>query len=124
VSSDRPAPVEEAEPDESDDTRSATAYLDLAERFRSEPRDSVTAPALERAILEQLSRQAGLQATSVTVECRRTLCQLKLVQPDRAEAGDVGTFEGFDTAVGISTVATDGSLVTELLLGRDPEPQP
>jgi len=124
VSGDPPVAVEDAASDEPDDTRFPAAYLGLAERFRAEPRDPPKAAALERAILDHLSRQTGLEVTSVTVECRRTLCRLKLVQPERVEAGDVGTFEGFGTAIGLSSVAADGSLVTELLLGPDPEPQP
>jgi hypothetical protein len=104
-------------------------YLEIAERFRGEPRNPTAAVSLEREILDRFAALTGLAVTTLDVTCRTTTCRIRMVEQPGAEFQPLkgpGSFqnlvEGFGTVVSHVTEADDGSAVFEWLLARDPPP--
>jgi hypothetical protein len=107
----------------------ANKYLEIAERFRSEPRDPTSAASLEREILDRFAAITGLAVTTLDVTCRTSTCRVRMVeqpgaefQPLQGPGGFQNIIEGFGTVVSTVTEGDDGRAVFEWLLARDPPP--
>jgi hypothetical protein len=111
------------------DDEFATTYLQISERFRTEPRDPTSAVSLERQILDRFASITGLAVTTLDVSCKTTTCRVRMVEQPGAEfqqlpgpAGFQNIVEGFGTVVSNLSETDDGSTVFEWLLARDPPP--
>ena len=109
------------------DDEFANKYLEIAERFRGEPRDPTSAVSLEREILDRFAAITGLAVTTLDVTCRTTTCRVRMVeqpgaelQPLQGPGGFQNIVEGFGTVVSTVSENADGSTVFEWLLARDP----
>ena len=102
-------------------------YLEIAVRFRGEPRDATSAASLEREILDRFSALTGLAVATLDVACKTTTCRVRMVerpgaefQPLQGPGGFQNIVEGFGTVVSTLSEADDGSTTFEWLLARDP----
>jgi hypothetical protein len=97
----------------------ATSYLRLYAKFKDEPRDPTASVAMESELLSTIAQQPRLALTSLEVECRTSICRVRLVGPDVLNESLSIPFGGFQSVVGSTDRGSDGSLVAELLLARD-----
>jgi hypothetical protein len=98
----------------------STSYLRVYSKFKEEPRDPTASVQMEAALLNRIAQQPGLTLTSLEVECRTSICRVRLVGPEVLDESRNIDFGGFGTVVGSTDPGADGSLITEVLLARDP----
>jgi len=121
---DRPEPQIEVLGEHDDDFMNR--YLEIAARFRSEPRDPTSAVSLEREILDRFSALTGLAVTTLDVTCKTTTCRVRMVeqpgvefQPLQGPGGFQNIVDGFGTVVSTLSESDDGATTFEWLLARD-----
>lgn len=86
----------------------------LAPTFRSEARDRTWAETAEAELGSRIAQAAGLELTTLRIECRTTVCQMHFTFPGEAERRAGGTLAL--TAVNGTPGYTTGGLV---LIGDD-----
>jgi hypothetical protein len=121
---DRPEPQIEVLGEHDDDFMNR--YLEIAARFRSEPRDPTSAVSLEREILDRFSALTGLAVTTLDITCKTTTCRVRMVeqpgvefQPLQGPGGFQNIVDGFGTVVSTLSESNDGATTFEWLLARD-----
>jgi len=99
---------------------------ELETRFSSEGRDPSWSASTESRILSEVAQVANLAVTSHEVECRETICRLKLFYPIGTDTlSSAGRFEpladvlGFDDSTQVVTLGETGVPMSLVYFQRD-----
>jgi beta-lactamase regulating signal transducer with metallopeptidase domain len=94
----------------------------MAAQHAAEAKDPSWAAPMEARILSQLSQSTGLAVSSVDVDCRQTICRIRLIQPgpqsSPAQLGPLLDTLGFEHRIAFSPAEVDGSPATMAYLRR------